>query len=55
MADHLIVAVGSSPNTDLARTSDLELDEDYGGFLVNAELMARSNLWSVSVTVSHNV
>ncbi|PNF39781.1 hypothetical protein B7P43_G03498 [Cryptotermes secundus] len=46
VADHIIVAVGASPNTDLARTSDLELDEDYGGFLVNAELMARSNLWS---------
>lgn len=55
MADHIIVAVGASPNTDLAGTSDLELDEDYGGFLVNAELMARSNLWSVSVTISHIV
>jgi hypothetical protein len=49
------VAVGASPNTNLAGTSNLELDEDYGGFLVNAELMARSNLWSVSVTVFRNV
>jgi hypothetical protein len=45
------VAVGARPNTDLAGPSNLELDEEYGGFLVNAELMARSNLWSVSVTV----
>lgn len=43
--DHLIVAVGIKPNTELAKTSSLELDEKYGGFLVNAELEARSNIW----------
>ncbi|KAJ4435632.1 hypothetical protein ANN_18248, partial [Periplaneta americana] len=45
-ADQVIVAVGAQPNTELAGSSDLEVDEEYGGFLVNAELMARSNLWS---------
>ena len=55
MADHVIVAVGTSPNTDLAGPSGLEVDEEIGGFLVNAELMARSNLWSVSVTGSYTV
>ncbi|XP_021940582.1 apoptosis-inducing factor 1, mitochondrial isoform X2 [Zootermopsis nevadensis] len=45
-ADHVIVAVGAYPNTDLARSSDLELDEEHGGFLVNAELMARTDIWS---------
>lgn len=45
------MAVGSRPNTDLARSSNLELDEEHGGFLVNAELMARTDIWSVSVTV----
>lgn len=46
MADHVIVAVGASPNTGLAGPSGLEVDEEIGGFLVNAELMARSNVWS---------
>ena len=43
--DHLVVAVGIKPNTDLANTSGLEVDEKFGGFLVNAELEARSNIW----------
>lgn len=55
MADRVIVTVGASPNTDLAGPSGLEVDEEIGGFLVNAELMARSNLWSVSVTGSYTV
>ncbi|KOX67939.1 Putative apoptosis-inducing factor 1, mitochondrial [Melipona quadrifasciata] len=44
-ADQVIVAVGVEPNTDLAKASHLETDPDIGGFLVNAELEARSNLW----------
>ena len=53
--DHIVVAVGLDPNTELAATSGLEVDEQRGGFLVNAELEARSNVWvvSISVTVSH--
>ncbi|XP_003396215.1 apoptosis-inducing factor 1, mitochondrial [Bombus terrestris] len=44
-ADQVIVAVGVEPNTDLAKASHLETDPEIGGFLVNAELEARSNLW----------
>lgn len=44
-ADQVIVAVGVEPNTDLAHVSQLETDHEIGGFLVNAELEARSNLW----------
>ncbi|KOC71096.1 Apoptosis-inducing factor 1, mitochondrial [Habropoda laboriosa] len=44
-ADQVIVAVGVEPNTDLAKASHLETDPEVGGFLVNAELEARSNLW----------
>lgn len=44
-ADEVIVAVGVEPNTDLAKVSHLETDPEIGGFLVNAELEARSNLW----------
>uniref|UniRef100_A0A2P2HWW7 Apoptosis-inducing factor 1, mitochondrial-like n=1 Tax=Hirondellea gigas TaxID=1518452 RepID=A0A2P2HWW7_9CRUS len=43
--DHVVIAVGLSPNVELAATSGLELDEKQGGFRVNAELEARSNLW----------
>ncbi|XP_047740346.1 apoptosis-inducing factor 1, mitochondrial isoform X2 [Hyalella azteca] len=45
ITDHVVVAVGLSPNTELGLTSGLELDERRGGFRVNAELEARSNLW----------
>ncbi|XP_017760262.1 PREDICTED: apoptosis-inducing factor 1, mitochondrial isoform X2 [Eufriesea mexicana] len=44
-ADQVIVAVGIEPNTDLAEVSYLETHPEIGGFLVNAELEARSNLW----------
>ncbi|KAL1110339.1 hypothetical protein AAG570_007870, partial [Ranatra chinensis] len=43
--DHVIVAVGVEPNTGLAETSKLELDKVNGGFLVNAELEARKDLF----------
>lgn len=49
--DHLVVAVGLTPSTELATTSGLEVDEQRGGFLVNAELEARSNVWVVSISV----
>ncbi|CAL4133713.1 unnamed protein product, partial [Meganyctiphanes norvegica] len=43
--DHVVVAVGLEPNTELATSSGLEVDDTHGGFRVNAELEARSNLW----------
>uniref|UniRef100_A0A1B6DIK6 FAD/NAD(P)-binding domain-containing protein n=1 Tax=Clastoptera arizonana TaxID=38151 RepID=A0A1B6DIK6_9HEMI len=45
-ADHVVVAIGVKPNTSLADSeSGLEVDPDLGGYLVNAELEARSNLY----------
>jgi apoptosis-inducing factor 1 len=44
-ADHVVVAVGIEPNTDLAKSAGLEIDSEQGGFLVNAELQARHNVW----------
>ncbi|CAF0868345.1 unnamed protein product [Rotaria sordida] len=44
-ADHVVVAVGIEPNTDLAKFAGLEIDPNQGGFLVNAELQARHNIW----------
>lgn len=45
-ANKVIVAVGVDPNTDLAEKSGLEVEPDLGGFLVNAELEARSHLYA---------
>lgn len=47
----MIVAVGLEPNVDLAFSSDLEIHDKLGGFLVNAELEARSNVWVVRKTL----
>ncbi|XP_066287178.1 apoptosis-inducing factor 1, mitochondrial-like isoform X18 [Branchiostoma lanceolatum] len=43
--DHVVVAVGLEPNTELAKESGLEVDDMHGGFRVNAELEARSDIW----------
>ncbi|XP_012314168.1 apoptosis-inducing factor 1, mitochondrial isoform X3 [Aotus nancymaae] len=43
--DHIVAAVGLEPNVELAKTGGLEIDSDFGGFRVNAELQARSNIW----------
>jgi len=43
--DHVVSAVGIDPNVELARSSGLEVDESLGGFVVNAELQARGNIW----------
>lgn len=51
--DHIVTAVGLEPNVELAKTGGLEIDSDFGGFRVNAELQARSNIWVVSV-LQHN-
>nr|XP_020454710.1 apoptosis-inducing factor 1, mitochondrial [Monopterus albus] len=43
--DHIIAAVGLEPSVDLAKSAGLEVDSDFGGYRVNAELQARSNIW----------
>ncbi|XP_055354612.1 apoptosis-inducing factor 1, mitochondrial-like isoform X2 [Paramacrobiotus metropolitanus] len=44
-ADHVVVAVGLSPNTQFASSAGLEVDEVLGGYKVNAELAACENIW----------
>ena len=46
-ADHVVVAVGLDPNTQLSKSSRLETDPQYGGYRVNAELQACSDVWVV--------
>lgn len=43
--DHIVTAVGLEPNVELAKSGGLEVDSDFGGYRVNAELQARSNIW----------
>ncbi|OQV12972.1 Apoptosis-inducing factor 1, mitochondrial [Hypsibius exemplaris] len=52
-ADHIVVAVGVTPNTDLAAGAELEVDDILGGYRVNAELEARSNLWAAGDAASY--
>ncbi|KAF7272258.1 apoptosis inducing factor [Rhynchophorus ferrugineus] len=45
LVDFVVVAVGVEPNTDFAEKSRLEVDPELGGYLVNTELQARSDLY----------
>lgn len=45
-ADHVVVAVGLQPNTELAQSAQLETDPEFGGFRVNSELQACSDVWA---------
>ncbi|XP_010141217.1 PREDICTED: apoptosis-inducing factor 1, mitochondrial-like, partial [Buceros rhinoceros silvestris] len=55
MTDLLVAAVGLEPNVELAKSAGLEVDSDFGGFRVNAELQARSNIWVVSACARSGV
>lgn len=39
------MAVGVEANTELAKSSQLETHSEIGGFIVNAELQARNDIW----------
>ena len=47
LVDHIVVAVGLQPNVELSENAGLEVSKEHGGYLVNAELEARSNVWVV--------
>ena len=51
-ADHVVLAVGLEPNTGLAKSARLEVDSEYGGYKVNAELQACTGVWAVSIKSS---
>lgn len=44
-AEYIVAETESQPDTRLAKDSQLEVDEKTGGYLVNAELEARSNVY----------
>lgn len=41
----MLLTVGLAPNVELAESAQLEVDKELGGFRVNSELQARSNIW----------
>lgn len=45
LADYVVCSVGLDPDVKLAKESGLEVDDKTGGFLVNSELEARTNIW----------
>lgn len=46
IVDFVIQAIGSEPNIELAKDAMLEIDKNLGGFVVNAELEARTNVYA---------
>ncbi|KAL7034361.1 hypothetical protein ACKWTF_007929 [Chironomus riparius] len=46
IVDFVVQSIGSEPNVDLAKKAALEIDNRLGGYVVNAELEARSNLYA---------
>ncbi|XP_060531083.1 apoptosis-inducing factor 1, mitochondrial [Cylas formicarius] len=44
--DFVLVSCGVEPNTELAEMSDLEVDPELGGYLVNTELQARTDVYA---------
>lgn len=52
-ADHVLVSIGNTPNTDLAEPSGFELDEVKGGFAVNTELQIRRDLYAAGDCISY--
>ena len=47
--------MGIDPNTDLSKSSRLEVDSVLGGYKVNAELQACTDVWVVCSTSLHNI
>ena len=46
--DHVVVAVGLTPNVDLAESSGLPLDKVNGGFITDPQMKVCDSIWAVS-------
>ncbi|KAJ9072868.1 hypothetical protein DSO57_1022687 [Entomophthora muscae] len=53
-ADRVVVAVGISPNDQLAKNAGLEIDSQRGGILVNAELESRGDVFAAGDVSSYH-
>ena len=47
--------MGIDPNTNLSKSSRLEVDSVLGGYKVNAELQACTDVWVVRSASLHNI
>ena len=54
-ADHVVTALGIEPNVELAKLGNLEVDNVNGGIVVNSELEARKNVFSVKSSYLTNI
>ena len=50
--DHVIAAVGIEVDQSFAERSGIEFDQKRGGFVVNSELQAKSNIWGAGDATS---
>ncbi|EGC30677.1 hypothetical protein DICPUDRAFT_157558 [Dictyostelium purpureum] len=51
--DHVVVAAGIIPNTDVVKSTTLEIDQVNGGYVVNPELQARTDLFVAGDVASY--
>ena len=53
-ADHVVLALGAEPETDLAERAGLEVSRKDGGIVVNAELEARRDVFVAGDAASYH-
>ena len=51
LVDHVVVAVGLEPSTDLAQSAGLKLDPLTGGIHTDAGMKVCDGIWAVSKIV----
>ncbi|KAN0021897.1 hypothetical protein ACTFIU_004042 [Dictyostelium citrinum] len=51
--DHVVVAAGIIPNTNVVKSTSLEIDPINGGYVVNPELQARTDLYVAGDVASY--
>ncbi|KAK5578756.1 hypothetical protein RB653_008429 [Dictyostelium firmibasis] len=51
--DHVVVAAGIIPNTNVVKSTSLEIDTVNGGYVVNPELQARTDLYVAGDVASY--
>eukprot|EP00761_Pharyngomonas_kirbyi_P006479 gb/GECH01006486.1/.p1 GENE.gb/GECH01006486.1/~~gb/GECH01006486.1/.p1 ORF type:complete len:662 (+),score=132.90 gb/GECH01006486.1/:1-1986(+) len=54
VVDQVVLAIGISPNTELAEKAGLEIDPRYGGVVTNAELEARRGIYVAGDVASYH-
>jgi programmed cell death 8 (apoptosis-inducing factor) len=53
LTDHIVVSIGSVPNTELAEKIDLEIDPNNGGIVTSAYFQATPNIYVIGDVASY--